>query len=310
MQAQGERLSIAAEAYNGARYRRQVLEGRTVKAKAAEARAQKRLAVLRQRLDSRARLLYMHPGAPYAAFLNMRSLSDSGRQRVLSDSVLTADSDLVSATDRARRQVMAQARKLSALREQAQQTEETLAARRADAGAQLRSQRALLASVKGDIARLVAADRQRQLEAARRGTIGAPSGGKRAGVKLDESVFPPPPPPKAGAAKAVAVARAQIGKPYLWGAAGPDKFDCSGLTMYAWATVGVQLVHFAASQYDMLPKVRRSQLQPGDLVFFGSPIHHEGIYEGGGIMIDAPQTGENVRRDSIYRPDYAGASRP
>jgi cell wall-associated NlpC family hydrolase len=80
--------------------------------------------------------------------------------------------------------------------------------------------------------------------------------------------------------------------------------------MYAWAKVGVQLVHYAASQFFMLPKVRQSQLRAGDLVFFGSPIHHVGIYEGGGIMIDAPQTGENVRRDSIYRPDYAGASRP
>jgi cell wall-associated NlpC family hydrolase len=305
MQAQGERLSIAAEAFNGARYRRQLLEGRTVKAKAAEVQAQKRLAVLRQRLDSRARLLYMHPGAPYAAFLNMRSLSDSGRQRVLSDAVLTADSDLVSATDRARRQVMAEARKLSALREQAQQTEEVLAARRADAGAQLSSQRAFLATVKGDIARMIAADRQRQLTAARHGTVTG-----RRNVVIDESAIPPPPPPKAGASKALAVARAQIGKPYLWGAAGPDKFDCSGLTMYAWATVGVQLVHFAASQYDMLPKVRRNALQPGDLVFFGNPIHHEGIYEGGGIMIDAPETGEFVRRDSIYRADYAGASRP
>src|SRR5439155_23319212 len=92
MQTQGERLSIAAEAYNGARYRRQLLEVRAVKARAAEASARGRLATLRRRLSSRVRLLYMHPGAPVAAYLNMRSLDTIGRQRVLSDAVLTADS--------------------------------------------------------------------------------------------------------------------------------------------------------------------------------------------------------------------------
>ncbi len=119
-----------------------------------------------------------------------------------------------------------------------------------------------------------------------------------------------PPPVDWGAPTALSIARAQIGKPYVWGAAGPNTFDCSGLTLYAWGKVGISMIHFAASQYAEFPHVSRAQLQPGDLVFFGSPIHHEGIYEGGGIMIDAPETGENVRRDSIYRPDYAGASRP
>jgi len=253
----------------------------------------------------------MHPGAPVAAYLNMRSLDTIGRQRVLSDAVLTADSDLVSATDRARRQVLMQVQRLAALREQAQRSEEMLATDQTEAASALAAQRGLLATAKGDIARIIAADMRRQLDVARRATSVAPLSPK--GTKLssaNEAAIPPPPPPKAGAAHAVAVARAQIGKPYQWGAAGPDTFDCSGLTMYAWATVGVQLVHFAASQYDMLPKVPRNALQPGDLVFFGSPIHHEGIYEGGGIMIDAPETGELVRRDSIYRADYAGASRP
>ena len=80
--------------------------------------------------------------------------------------------------------------------------------------------------------------------------------------------------------------------------------------MYAWAAVGVSMIHSAAAQYDEFPHVSKSELAPGDLVFFGSPIHHVGIYEGGGVMIDAPQTGELVRRDSIYRADYVGASRP
>jgi cell wall-associated NlpC family hydrolase len=115
---------------------------------------------------------------------------------------------------------------------------------------------------------------------------------------------------KAGASTAVSVARQQIGKPYEWAADGPDTFDCSGLTMYAWGKAGVSLPHSSQAQFGSLTHIAKSQLQPGDLVFFGSPIHHVGIYEGGGIMIDAPETGENVRRDSIGRADYAGSARP
>jgi peptidoglycan DL-endopeptidase CwlO len=101
-----------------------------------------------------------------------------------------------------------------------------------------------------------------------------------------------------------------MGKPYQWGASGPDSFDCSGLTSYAWAAAGVQIPRSSRAQYAELPKVKRSNLRPGDLVFFGSPIHHVGIYEGDGVMINSPETGETVRRDSIARADYAGAARP
>ena len=115
---------------------------------------------------------------------------------------------------------------------------------------------------------------------------------------------------KGGAGTAVSTAAAQIGKPYEWAAEGPDSFDCSGLTMFAWGKAGVSLPHSSGAQYASLPHVGRAQLRAGDLVFFGSPIHHVGIYEGGGVMINAPETGENVRRDSIARADYAGAARP
>jgi cell wall-associated NlpC family hydrolase len=115
---------------------------------------------------------------------------------------------------------------------------------------------------------------------------------------------------KGGAGKAVQTAAAQLGKPYEWAADGPDSYDCSGLTMYAWGSAGVSLPHSSQAQYSSLPHVARSQIQPGDLLFYGSPIHHVGIYEGGGVMINAPETGENVRRDSISRADYVGAARP
>jgi peptidoglycan DL-endopeptidase CwlO len=104
-------------------------------------------------------------------------------------------------------------------------------------------------------------------------------------------------------------AYAQIGKPYVFGAAGPDAFDCSGLTMFVWAKVGVALVHYAPTQLAEGRPVAQSQLQPGDSVFFGNPIHHVGIYIGNGNMIDAPHTGASVRIDPVWWSEYAGAAR-
>jgi cell wall-associated NlpC family hydrolase len=118
------------------------------------------------------------------------------------------------------------------------------------------------------------------------------------------------PAPSGSAQVAVDTARAQLGKPYVYAGSGPDVFDCSGLTMYAWAAAGVSLPHNAEAQYQSLPHVSQSELQPGDLVFFGAPIHHDGIYVGGGTMIEAPYTGVDVRYHTIYRSDYAGGARP
>ncbi|GAC1364075.1 MAG: hypothetical protein NVSMB32_06220 [Actinomycetota bacterium] len=80
--------------------------------------------------------------------------------------------------------------------------------------------------------------------------------------------------------------------------------------MYAYAAAGVSLSHSAADQYASQPHVSRDQLQPGDLVFFGSPIHHNGMYIGNGMMVNAPQTGELVRVQPALRSDFVGASRP
>lgn len=113
------------------------------------------------------------------------------------------------------------------------------------------------------------------------------------------------------AAAALKYAYAQLGKPYRYAGAGPKSFDCSGLTMRAWQAAGIGLSHNAAAQYASTKHVSKSQLQPGDLVYFGHPIHHVGIYIGGGQMIEAPYTGANVRITNFgYRTDYAGASRP
>jgi cell wall-associated NlpC family hydrolase len=109
----------------------------------------------------------------------------------------------------------------------------------------------------------------------------------------------------------------QLGKPYQWGGAGPDTYDCSGLTMVAWAHAGVQLAHWTGYQWESGPHVPLSQLQRGDLLFFATntsdpnTIHHVGIYIGNGMMVDAPYTGAFVRIDGMYSPGgLIGAVRP
>jgi cell wall-associated NlpC family hydrolase len=110
------------------------------------------------------------------------------------------------------------------------------------------------------------------------------------------------------AAAAVQYAYAQLGKPYYYGGAGPNSFDCSGLTMRAWEAAGVALSHNAAAQQSSIPAVSLGALEPGDLVFFGAPAHHVGIYIGGGRFIHAPHTGTVVQITSLssYPPTTAG----
>ncbi|WP_326785965.1 C40 family peptidase [Streptomyces sp. NBC_00151] len=107
------------------------------------------------------------------------------------------------------------------------------------------------------------------------------------------------------AAEALAFARAQIGKPYVWGATGPDSYDCSGLTQAAWKAAGVSLPRVTYDQVKAGTTVALADAQPGDLVFFYDDISHVGLYIGDGMMIHAPKPGAYVREESIY---YDGTS--
>jgi cell wall-associated NlpC family hydrolase len=115
---------------------------------------------------------------------------------------------------------------------------------------------------------------------------------------------------RAGAATAVQAAQAQLGKPYQWGGAGPDAFDCSGLTAWAWNAVGVVLPHNAAQQDDAVADIPVSAALPGDLLFYGNPdVYHEAIYVGNGQMIEAANSSAPVRLVPVRTQDLENAGR-
>ena len=173
-------------------------------------------------------------------------------------------------------------------------------------------QRELLAGAERQVQRLVAEARARE-EAARRAALAAAAARARA-LGLDG--FATAPPPSAAAAAAVGAALAQVGKPYRWGATGPDAFDCSGLVGWAWALAGTPLPRTSRQQWSAGAHVDPAHLLPGDLVFFGSnpgdpgSIHHVGMYVGQGLMVDAPHTGALVTVEPVHAGGYVGATRP
>jgi cell wall-associated NlpC family hydrolase len=123
----------------------------------------------------------------------------------------------------------------------------------------------------------------------------------------------PPPPSSAGGAGAVQAAESQLGVPYVWGGETPGVgFDCSGLTAWAWGQVGVSLPHYSGGQMADSAPVPVSDLQPGDLLFYGpGGADHVAMYVGGGSMIEAPYTGAVVRITGLRLGDgFAGAGRP
>jgi peptidoglycan DL-endopeptidase CwlO len=159
-----------------------------------------------------------------------------------------------------------------------------------------------LAEAKKVLAKLSAEQRQKVADASKReaarsaapsrDTTRAPIGGSGKG------------------ARALAYAKAQLGEPYVRNGAGPSGWDCSGLTMKAWGSVGVSLPHSSGQQYNRGRPVSRSDLQLGDLVFFYSDISHVGLYAGNGQVIHAPRPGKSVEYIKISYMPYAGARRP
>ncbi|MDT7573095.1 MAG: peptidoglycan DL-endopeptidase CwlO [Actinomycetota bacterium] len=124
------------------------------------------------------------------------------------------------------------------------------------------------------------------------------------------------PAPTEAAARAIAEAMTHVGAPYVWGASGPEAFDCSGLTLTAYRAAGIELPRTAAQQFFAGPQVALGDLAPGDLLFWGydaenpATIHHVALYVGKGLMIAAPHTGDVVKVQPVYLDGFVGAVRP
>ena len=142
-----------------------------------------------------------------------------------------------------------------------------------------------------------------ELEAKERAELLASMAGG-APIKLQTNI-----PAEGRVAIAIRFAMAQVGGRYSYGAAGPDAFDCSGLTMMAWAQAGIGLPHSSRAQFGLGTRISASALRPGDLVFYYSPISHVGIYIGNGLIVHAANPGAGVRVSPLYSMPYTGAVR-
>lgn len=226
------------------------------------------------------------PAGQVAVFFTSRSPKDFADQMALMDYVSGKKGqkiDQLGVVKAAAGKAQAEARGKLALR---QKNEKTIAANAAD----LKKRGTQLASLQ---TRLCPAD-DPAVQAAR---------GSRSVERL------PMGPASAAAKKAVDVALAQIGDPYVWGAGGPGSFDCSGLTSFAWAAAGVGLPHSSAAQYGVGTRISRDQVRAGDLVFFYSPIHHVGIAINNTQMVHASTYGVPVKIAPIDSSPFSGATR-
>jgi cell wall-associated NlpC family hydrolase len=283
----GQKLSALDEQVHEATATAEQQQAAAVAAAAVAAQAQAQLDGLEPQLRAIAQTGYVGTTrGRLAAFLTSGSADDLIQQMNTLD-------QLASHADT----IVGQAAAARSAAEQAQQAATEAAQAASAAESELTSQKDQLqdelSGYQADFARLSATDQVRV-----QNVLAGP----------DVTASPAPAPTEA-AGIAVQTALAQVGDMYGTGASGPDSFDCSGLTMYAYAAAGVTLPHSSRAQSNVGVPVSRSELQPGDLVFFYTPISHVGLYIGNGQMVHASVTGKPVAVTSVDKGGYVGAAR-
>ncbi|MGD9697249.1 MAG: NlpC/P60 family protein [Thermoleophilia bacterium] len=324
-------MGAASEAYNGAVYELDQVQGRIKQNRADQVTTKKNLDKSRAILGERLRKLYTTPDPTLAEVLvSSGSITEAADQLDLLDRVGQQDASVVDG-------LKANQDRLKDLEVQLKKDEQTAEDQVAARAAQKQRVEALLAqrqqvldNTKGELRQLIQEEQQRQAAAAaaarrtaaaqaaalQQNTAGAP-----AATSAPESSSPaaepaaqsaPALPSGSGNAAAASAAMSQLGVPYVWGGASPSGFDCSGLASWAYAQIGKSVPHYTGAIWAAFPKVPSDQLQVGDLVFFNG-LSHMGIYIGGGSFVHAPHTGDFVKVSSLsgyYSSSYVGAVRP
>ncbi|MHB8465468.1 MAG: C40 family peptidase [Acidimicrobiales bacterium] len=308
LSALSQRSSSLAEAYDRARIHQADIQNQLKATEAKMGQTSGALGAAQQRVKTAAIQAYIQGGATQQLSLMIpSSASEIGVRGAYVKSVTGATNDAVDALHAARTQLGRLHADLTAAQADANRAVEQVSASQkaaAAADAQISGAYAAAQAQLGDaLAQARAQQAEQNQQRIRTASL------YRVGARGGLSSLPLPP-PGAGAQSAIGWARAELGKPYVYGGGGPDSFDCSGLTAWAWGHAGHPLAHSSEQQYYDTTHVPVDQLQPGDLVFFGSPPHHVGIYVGGGQMINALHSGTNVEYDSIYMEgDLIGGGR-
>jgi peptidoglycan DL-endopeptidase CwlO len=331
-------LDRAVDAYDSANVRLTAIERELTDNRRRLEIARANLADARQRVAERVVALYRsdEPDA-LTVLLGANSLGDLIDRLDSVNRISSEDARIAADVTRYRNEVQARERRLEQARTAQQREVAERAAQRAAIEKRLTERRALLSSIKDEIAQLQAAERARQARLAAEararvahvqasqpkqhtGTTPPPASSPPPSSPAPPSSLPqpapptsaPPSPPPQTHSSVVAIALRYLGVPYRWGGASPSGFDCSGFVMYVFAKVGVYLPHSSYMQFQLGRYVPRSALQPGDVVFFNG-ASHEGIYIGGGRFIHAPHTGDVVKISSLYEgwysSTYSGARR-
>jgi cell wall-associated NlpC family hydrolase len=300
LDALNRELSLLVERYNQARIRLDAVQARLAEVRARAERAQAAANHAIASLNSNAARAYQRVGSQFAMLFDSDSLADFTDRLEFIDSMAQSDADLALAAELTRQEARWTAEELAATVTERQAVLQEIGAERAQIVSRIAEARSLYETLDRRFHEALAAQR-----AAARATAGSvpPSS--------DTSPIPPPPAPNANVATVLQAAYSAIGTPYQYAGSSPETgFDCSGFTMWAWSHVGVSLPHSSAMQYAALPHVAREDLQPGDLLFFYTPISHVGMYVGGGQMIHSSHPGTTVGVVAVYWDSFVGAARP
>jgi cell wall-associated NlpC family hydrolase len=291
-------LEIASEDYNEAKARYDAVTAEVKETEARLAALSARQETLSAHLGARARGMYRQgPLGALEMLLGAVSFEQLSVTWDLLQDMNQSDAATIAELKSVRAEVSQARDELAAQQAVAKAESDTMQARKAAVEKQLAERTRLLANVESEIATIL-----REQEEAERRRAAQAAQAARAYTS----------PTNAPRSQVVQIALSKLGSPYQWAAAGPDRFDCSGFTMWVYARVGVSLPHSSRAQAGVGQRVSRADLAPGDLVFFGRPrIHHVGIYIGNGNYVHAPRTGDVVKVSSLAgRNDYVGATRP